>query len=307
MKDDAMRVGISLTSNHPDVKDLRQGARWMIERAAAARRASLDSLFIGDQHASPTPYYQNTPMLGRLLAEWGEAPAGCLFLLPLWHPVLVAEQIGTLAAIARGPFIMQCGLGWGEARFAAMGAHIRTRPSAFEEALDIVRRLLAGETVSSARRFRIVEANLSLRPAEPVEVWIGASAPPAIDRAARLAEGWIASPGLTPDEARKQADTYRERCAAYGKRPGAIVLRRDIYVGASSSEAQTVLQHALSRGYRGMPAEALIAGSVEEVAERFYAFGQIGYTEISVRHLTNDQPKVLASLERLTLVRAALA
>ena len=76
------------------------------------------------------------------------------------------------------------------------------------------------------------------------------------------------APGLTPDEARKQADTYRERCAASGKRPGAIVLRRDVYVGASSSEAQTVLQHALSRGYRGMPAEALIAGSVEEVAER---------------------------------------
>ena len=84
----------------------------MIERAAAARRAALDTLFVGDQHVSPTPYYQNTPILGRLLAEWGEAPAGCLFLLPLWHPVLVAEQIGTLAAIARGPFIMQCGLGW---------------------------------------------------------------------------------------------------------------------------------------------------------------------------------------------------
>ena len=133
----------------------------MIERAAAARRAALDSLFVGDQHVSPTPYYQNTPMLGRLLAEWGEAPAGCLFLLPLWHPVLVAEQIETLAAIAQGRFIMQCGLGWGEARFAAMGANIRTRPSAFEEALDIVRRLLAGETVSSSRRFRIAEASLA--------------------------------------------------------------------------------------------------------------------------------------------------
>jgi alkanesulfonate monooxygenase SsuD/methylene tetrahydromethanopterin reductase-like flavin-dependent oxidoreductase (luciferase family) len=96
-----MRVGISLTSNYPDVKDPRQGARCMIERAEAARRAALDSLFVGDQHISPTPYYQNTPMLARLLAEWGEAPAGCLFLLPLWHPVLVAEQIGTLAAIAR--------------------------------------------------------------------------------------------------------------------------------------------------------------------------------------------------------------
>jgi alkanesulfonate monooxygenase SsuD/methylene tetrahydromethanopterin reductase-like flavin-dependent oxidoreductase (luciferase family) len=81
----------------------------MIERAAAAHRAGLDSLFVGDQHVSPTPYYQNTPMLGRLLAEWGEAPAECLFLLPLWHPVLVAEQIGTLAAIVQGPFIMHAG------------------------------------------------------------------------------------------------------------------------------------------------------------------------------------------------------
>src|SRR6266851_3771582 len=266
-----MRVGISLTSNYPDAKDPRQGARWMIERAAAARRAALDSLFVGDQHVSPTAYYQNTPILGRLLAEWGEGPAGCLFLLPLWHPVLVAEQIGTLAAIAHGPFIMQCGLGWGDTRFAAMGANIRTRPSAFEEALDIVRRLLAGETVSSSRRF-----------------WIGASAAPAIDRAARLAEGWIASTGLTREEARAQADLYRERCAAYGREPGVIALRRDIYVGESSSEAQAVLQQALSRSYRGMPAEALIAGSVDEVAEQFRTFAKIGYTDILVGHLTND-------------------
>ena len=66
-----MRVGISLTSGHADAKDPRQGARWMIERTAAARRAGLDSLFLGDHHVSPTPYYQNTSMLGRLLAEWG--------------------------------------------------------------------------------------------------------------------------------------------------------------------------------------------------------------------------------------------
>ena len=256
---------------------------------------------------SPTPYYQNTPMLGRLLAEWGEGPAGCLFLLPLWHPVLVAEQIGTLAAVAQGPFIMQCGLGWGEDRFAAMGVNIKTRPSAFEEAFHIVRRLLAGETVSCSRRFRITEARLALRPAEPVTVHIGASAPPAIDRAARLAEGWIASPGLTREEARSQADFYRERCAAYGREPGAIVLRRDIYVGESTSEAQAVLQQALRHGYGAMSAEALIAGSIDEITEQFRIFGEIGYTEILVRHLTNNQSKVLGSLERLAMVRAALA
>jgi len=86
-KDDALRVGISLTSNHPDVKDPRQGARWMIERAATARRAGLDSLFVGDQHVSPTPYYQNTPMLGRLLAEWGGARFAAIG--PIFGPVLL--------------------------------------------------------------------------------------------------------------------------------------------------------------------------------------------------------------------------
>ena len=68
-----------------------------------------------------------------------------------------------------------------------------------------------------------------------------------------------------------------------------------------------MLQQALSRSYRGMPAEALIAGSVDQVTEQFRTFGKIGYTDILVRHLTNDQPKVLRSLERLAGVRAALA
>jgi alkanesulfonate monooxygenase SsuD/methylene tetrahydromethanopterin reductase-like flavin-dependent oxidoreductase (luciferase family) len=104
-----------------------------------------------------------------------------------------------------------------------------------------------------------------------------------------------------------QADLYRERCAAYGKAPGAIVLRRDIYVGESSTEAREVLQQALGRGYRGMPANALIAGTPSEVTEQFRRFAAIGYDEILVRHLTNDQPKVLGSLERLAAVRAALA
>ena len=196
-----MRIGISFTSSHT-VADPREGARWMIERAAAAERAGLDSLFVGDHHATPSPYYQNVPMLGRMLAEWTDRPAGCLFLLPLWNPVLIAEQVGTLAAIARGRFIFQCGLGDGEAQFLAMGANIKQRPSAFEEAFDIVRRLLAGETVSSQGHFVLENARVSPRPVEAVEYWIGASARVSIDRAARIADGWLASPGLTLEKAR---------------------------------------------------------------------------------------------------------
>ena len=79
-----MRIGISLTSAHA-VRDPREGARRMVDRARAARDAGLDSLFVGDHHATPIPYYQNSAILGRLLAEWDERPCGALYLLPLWR------------------------------------------------------------------------------------------------------------------------------------------------------------------------------------------------------------------------------
>ncbi len=301
-----MRVGISLTSRHVGA-DTREAARWMIERAAAARSAGLDSLFVGDHHCTPAPYYQNVPMMGRLLAEWDDKPAGCLFLLPLWNPVLVAEQIGTLAAIARGRFIMQCGLGGDEAQFLAMGANIKQRPSAFEEALDSIRRLSAGETVTSHGRFTFENARVAPRPPEPLEVWIGASATPAIDRAARLGDAWLASPGLTLDDARTQAALYTERCAAYKRSPTAVAIRRDIYVGASRSDADATLKAAAGAGYRGFDPTALVSGTVDDVAASFRTLAQMGYTDVIVRHLTNDQPKVLASLARLAEVRTAVA
>ena len=70
-----MKIGISVASAY-NVADVRQGARQMIDRTRAAARANLDSLFVGDHHVVPTPYYQNTPMLGRMLAEWHNRAGG---------------------------------------------------------------------------------------------------------------------------------------------------------------------------------------------------------------------------------------
>jgi len=301
-----VRVGVSLTSAHT-VEDPRQGARWMIERAAAARKADLDSLFVGDHHATPGKYYQNVPMLGRLLAEWSDKPAGCLFLLPLWNPVLIAEQVGTLAAIMRGRFIFQCGLGEDDAQFRAMGASIKSRVAAFEESLSALRRLWAGETVTASGIFSFDSARVTLKPAEPVEVWIGATAAPAIDRAARLGDAWLASPGLTIEVAREKIAYYRDRSKAHGRAPSAIAIRRDVYVGESSDEAKTTLDAAVAKGYRGFDPKALIAGTVPQVAERFRALAAMGFTDVIVRHLTTDHAKVLGSFARLGEVRRALA
>jgi len=297
---------VSLTSAYP-AGDPRAGARMMIERAAAARRAELDSLFVGDHHATPTPYYQNVPIMGRLLAEWSDRPSGCLFLLPLWNPVLLAEQVGTLAAIATGRFILQVGLGDDEAQFLAMGAALKTRPSAFEESLAAIRRLLAGESVSGSGRFAFENARVALRPAEPVDIWIGATANVAIDRAARLGDAWLASPGLPPAAAAAKSAIYRERCLAHGRVPTAIAIRRDVYVGESKADAEAMLGQAVARGYRGFDPAALVAGDVEQVTEQFRALASMGYTEVIIRHFTSDHAKVLASFARLGEVRRALS
>jgi alkanesulfonate monooxygenase SsuD/methylene tetrahydromethanopterin reductase-like flavin-dependent oxidoreductase (luciferase family) len=279
----------------------------MIERAAAARRADLDSLFVGDHHATAAPYYQNVPIMGRLLAEWSDKPAGCLFLLPLWNPVLVAEQVGTLAAIAQGRFILQTGLGEDEAQFLAMGASLKSRPSAFEESLAAIRRLLAGESVTAAGRFTFENARVALRPAEPVEVWIGATANVAIDRAARLGDAWLASPGLIPAAAAAKNALYREHCVAHGRVPTAIAIRRDVYVGESKADAVETLEQAVAKGYRGFDPAALVAGDVEQVVGQFQALAGMGYTDVIVRHFTNDHAKVLGSFARLGEVRRALS
>ncbi len=301
-----MKVGVSLTSAHT-VDDPRAGARWMIERAAAARKADLDSLFVGDHHATPGKYYQNVPMLGRLLAEWSDKPAGCLFLLPLWNPVLIAEQVGTLAAIMRGRFIFQCGLGDDDAQFRAMGAQLKSRVAAFEESLSALRRLFAGETVTASGLFSFDSARVALKPAEPVDVWIGATAPPAIDRAARLGDAWLGSPGLTFTGAREKIGYYRDRCKAHGRTPGVIAIRRDVYVGEAEAEAKATLEAAVAKGYRGFDPKALVAGTVAQVTERFRELGAMGFTDVIVRHLTTDHAKVLGSFARLGEVRRNLS
>jgi alkanesulfonate monooxygenase SsuD/methylene tetrahydromethanopterin reductase-like flavin-dependent oxidoreductase (luciferase family) len=297
-----VRIGISLRSAYGPM-DARQGARGMIERARAAHDVGLDSLFVGDHHNVPWPYYQNVPMLGRLLAEWGDRPAGALFLLPLWHPVLVAEQIGTLASIASGRFIMQCAIGGGAEQFGAFGITTKQRASRFEAGLDAVRRLCAGEEVSTDAPYRIERARVAPVPPEPLEVWIGASAPPAIERAARLGDAFLVGPEATPAEARELMAVYRDACERHGRNPSTIAIRRDVHVGADDADVDRVSGPVLARGYRGFDPEAPLVGTADRVAAGIAELAAMGYTDVIVRHLADDQRDVLRSLEHLAQVR----
>jgi alkanesulfonate monooxygenase SsuD/methylene tetrahydromethanopterin reductase-like flavin-dependent oxidoreductase (luciferase family) len=160
--------------------------------------------------------------------------------------------------------------------------------------------------VSSSGRFTFREARVTPRPAEPVEFWIGASAEPAIDRAARIGDGFLAAPGVPPERARAQITYYRERCKAHGRTPAAIAIRRDIYVGGNDAEAEAVAGARVRAGYRGFPPDAPVYGSIDKVAAEFRSLAAMGYTDVIIRHLVDDQAQVLASYARLAEVRKAV-
>jgi alkanesulfonate monooxygenase SsuD/methylene tetrahydromethanopterin reductase-like flavin-dependent oxidoreductase (luciferase family) len=188
-----------------------------------------------------------------------------------------------------------------------MGVPLRGRVARFETTLSVLRRLLAGEEVTTDEPLPLKAARGGPSPPEPVDVWIGASAPAAIERAARLGDGWIAAPGLTPAQAARQVEQYRQSCAQHGRPVGVTAIRRDIHVGADPADARRVADPILAHGYRGLPPEAVVAGDVAQVSQAFADLGDLGYSHVLVRHLADDQGEVLASYERLGEVCSALA
>jgi alkanesulfonate monooxygenase SsuD/methylene tetrahydromethanopterin reductase-like flavin-dependent oxidoreductase (luciferase family) len=279
------RLGISIGTAYSvhGPNGARQGPRSVLAQAGAAARAGLDSLTVGDHHATgPGGYLQNVAVIGRVLAEWDARPVGCLFLVPLWHPVLMAEQIGTLAAMAEGSFIVQAGVGGGHQQFAAMGASLGQRAALFEEGVRVVKALLGGETISS-EMFGVEGAAIAPLPPDGVEWWIGGGVSKTIDRAARLGDCWYANADLTPATAARDMAIYRESCARHGREPVRIPIRKDVLICEDREAAVKAGDDLLAAGYRGFDREAVAYGDPETVASQLAVYGELGFTDVIIR------------------------
>ncbi len=291
-----MRIGIS-TSSSLKADEPSTAASMMVERATTAYAAGLSSLSIGDHHAQRGWYMQNTAMLGRLLAQWPDRPAGCLFLLPLWNPVLVAEHVGTLAAMVDAPFIVQTGIGVGEVQFAAFGADLKTRGRVTDESIRVIQDLLAGETTESSM-LGVGPVSIGLRPTQPVEWWIGGHAPATLRRAATVGTAWYAGPGLSPSDSEKMIGEYRAACADAGTTPRSIV-RKDVLVLADGDRARARATQLVEKGYRGLNIDQLIVGGPDEAAAAIASLEGLGYDDVIIRCMTADQGDALESITLL--------
>ena len=277
-------------------------ARNLLEVAAAARAAGLDGLLTGDSHGANPGYaaaFSPLPTLARLMSVTGDMPVGVVLLAPFYHPVLLAEQIGTLAAFAAGPLIVTFTLGGRPPQFQAFGMEEKSRVGRLEETVAIVRALLAGERVTHRGRYHTVDgATISPLPRVPVEIWLGGTVPAAAERAARLGDAWLTGQNATDEDLRGQLALYREAAARAG-RPARPVLRRDIYVGASDEEARATVGAVLAEGYRGTGFDQLLVGGADTVVEALRRYRAMGFDSVMVRHVVGDHQQMLRSFERI--------
>lgn len=140
-------------------------------------------------------------------------------LAPLYDPVRFATDVAVLDIIADGRLEMGLAIGYRRRETAAFGVDFTRRGKRFDEWLQIVTRLWAGETVDFAGEFFTIQGARLMPPAPRgrIPLFIGGFAKKAIERVARYGDGYIGDPGVF--------DGYTERLREEGRDPNEAKLR----------------------------------------------------------------------------------
>jgi probable F420-dependent oxidoreductase len=144
---------------------------------------------------------------------------GTTMLLPGRNVIRLAKQLASLDVLCNGRLLVTLvpGLTYAPER-DAIGVDPKRRGVFIDEALPLLRRLWAGETVShegAAGNFRDVKLS-PLPVQQPLEVWLGGTATAALERCGRLSDGWL--PSLcTPGEAAAGRAVIEDAAAQAGR------------------------------------------------------------------------------------------
>jgi len=301
---DAVRFGLSLTTAHPQTADPRQCVRDLLERVQLARDLGFHSVWVGDHHVTSHHYLQNIPLIARISAVAGGMQIGALFMLPLFHPVLLAEQVATLDVICEGRFTLKTAVGGQQDAHAAFGIPWQERAGRFEECLGIMQKLWTSDNVTHEGKYwRFSGVTINPKPVQhPLPVWIGADADAPVRRAARVADGWLIAPWLWPSLCEERIAFYRKALQEYGRTVNELPIRRDIYVAPDMDTAKRHTELVLQAGYRGFTGDrlkGLIIGGPQEVIAEIERYRAMGCTHFLFRHIVRDQSQMLSSIRLL--------
>ena len=167
------------------------------ESARRAERAGLDALWVPDHIAIPPDdtegsggrYLDPLTSLAWLAAATERIRIGtAVLILPYRPPLPTAKAIATVQELSGGRLELGVGVGWMKAEFRAVGVDRRRRGRVTDETLTFLRDAFDAEddlTTSNGQPFVFRP-----RPVRP-RIWVGGAPPHALDRAARLGDGWM--------------------------------------------------------------------------------------------------------------------
>lgn len=292
-----MKIGLEIANEYVAGKPARLRFEELLEQVALAREFGFDSIFVGQHFLThPLQTIQPIPLLGRLAAEVGDMWLGTgIILLPLFHPVDVAEQIATLDTITNGKLIFGVGLGYEEEEFQAFGIDRKHRVGRFEESLEIIKGLWTDDSVTyHGQHFSLTDAVPTNRPAQKPHppIWIAANNHPAVRRAARMGDVLYASPHAHISTLEEQIGIYNQALKEIGKaEPEHIAVLRDCFVAETTAAAFEVCEPYIGHRYnvyvdqgqdKELPSEDTWSQIFEDLArDRFI----IGDPETCVREL----------------------
>jgi alkanesulfonate monooxygenase SsuD/methylene tetrahydromethanopterin reductase-like flavin-dependent oxidoreductase (luciferase family) len=305
-----MKFGISLMNDWHPSDDHMSRIAALVDQARLARQYGFDSLWVLQHYLSNLRTMQPLPLLSRLVPETGDMSLGTnIMILPLSHPVALAEEFATLDLMSGGRAIAGLGLGYREHEFRAFRTELDDRVELFEENVAALRALWSGKHVTlSGARYDLEDAAIGgLEGAHVIPLWVGAGPHRAgAARAARLGDAWIVPPQTSLARIPALYQAYRDELARLGKSDTnrEYVVRRDLYLH-EDAEHGSRRGHEIRTAHLGIygefatpfggdrkppPTDSFIFGDSDQCVSHFQGLKAAGVTKIIVRMQWPDLP-----------------
>ena len=234
-----MRFGLHLFGHHPKDVAPDENFQTVVDQVRTARKAGFDLIWTGHHYMMrERQKFQVIPAMSRLAADAGDMHVGTTLLLPLEHPIVVAEQFATMDAITGGRVIIGPIAGYRDIEFDSLGIPKSERVGRLVEGVRVIKRLWTEDDVTfEGNHYQFENVTITPKPVQDPRppIWIGANTDRAIRRAGKLGDIWLANPHEDEQTLARQfeiagepsGDGYR------GVRPG----RRDVFVADTDEQA----------------------------------------------------------------------
>jgi probable F420-dependent oxidoreductase len=246
--------------------------------------SGVDSLWFSELVYTPAV----DPMVGMAyaLARTTRLKVGTsVVVLPGRHPVLVAKQLASLAALAPKRVLPVFGLRSAiPAEREVFVVPDGERAAVFDESLRVLRSALVDDSPTHAGRyFTVSAAAVAPRPVPPLDIWLGGSAPAAFRRIGSLGDGWLGS-FLTPAEARAGREAIERAAALAGRQiePDHFGISLAVVDGADGELSAELAAAARRRRPELDPGE-LIAADWDQLHRQLDAYIEAGLTKFVIR------------------------